>query len=213
MANWDDVSQYVAADQYLQNPMEGDKHVHAEFFWEEIRDEAASEKEGRPIFKSVEMCRIRVPGDKDNVIEDRVKYMSPDPRKRFPGQYARFKAGDAVQVVGTILREWGLIDRATAKSYEAMGIHTVEQLAGVSDANAAGVRGLIADKQKAIDFLEMAKGQAPLTQARAENAQLRAELQALREMVEEMRGGPVSLEPAKRRGRPPKAKPADPGVQ
>lgn len=199
--SWNDDSQYVKADQYLQNQAEGDRHVAATFFWEEIIDEAASEKEGRPIYQSVEMCEIRVPGDKDNVIRDRVKYMRPDPRKRFPQQYARFKAGEKVQVVGTLLVEWGLIDRATAKSYAAVGIHTVEQLAGLADSNTQGLRGSVADRQKARDFLAMAAGQAPIAQARAENEKLRAEIEALREMVEGMKGG-GEVEPPKRRGRP-----------
>lgn len=204
--SWNDDAQYAQADQYLQNPGEGDKHVGVTFFWEEIPDEKASEEAGRPIFKSVEMCEIKVPGDKDNVICDRVKYMRPDPRKRFPVQYARHKAGEKVQVVGTLLREWGLIDRATAKSYEAVGIHTVEQLAGLSDSNAQGLRGSLTDRQKAKDFLAMAAGQAPIAQARAENEKLRAEIQALREMVEDMKAAPVSADPEapKRRGRPPK---------
>ena len=174
---------FEQAYKYQQDPASGEKALHAEFYWEEIKDEVASVAEWRPIFKSVEMCEIRY-GDKDNIIRDRVKYMRPDPRQRFPVQYARFKAGEATQVVGTLLREWGLLDRASAKSYEAVGVFTVEQLSALSDTNAQQFRGSIADRQRARDFLAMAQGQAPIAQARAENEALRVELQALRESLE-----------------------------
>jgi hypothetical protein len=141
---------------------------------------------GRPIFKQVEMCEIRY-GDKDNVVRDRVKSMHPDPRERFPGQYARFKAGEKTQIVGTLLREWGLIDRSMSKSYEAVGIFTVEQLAGLSDVNAQELRGSLADRQKAKDFLEMAKGHAPVAQARADLDRAQNEIRALRDELDAMK--------------------------
>lgn len=138
---------------------------------------------GRPIFVSEEMCEIRY-GDKDNIVRDRVRKMVPDPRQRFPVQYAKFKAGDSEQVVGTLLREWGIIDRSTARSYEAIGVRTVEELAGMPDQAADKIRGAHPDRQKARDFLATAKGQAPLAQARAENEALRDELRTLREQVQ-----------------------------
>ncbi len=169
---------FQQAYDFQENPEKGDRTLNVRFFYEELKDEAASVNEARPVFKSVEMCEIRY-GDKDNVVCDRVKYMKPDPRQRFPVQYARFKAGEATQVVGTLLRQWGLIASTDAKSYEAIGILTVEQLAALSDQNAQQVRGAIADRQKARDFLAMAQGQAPLSQARAEIEALKERLAAL----------------------------------
>lgn len=153
---------------------------------------------GRPIFKQVEMCEIRY-GDKDNIIRDRVKSMSPDPRQRFAAQYARFKAGEATQIIGTLLREWGLIDRTTSKSYEAVGIHTVEQLAGLSDVNAQQLRGSLADRQKARDFLEMAKGHAPVAQARAELERAQNEIRSLKDRLEALES--ASREAGKKGGK------------
>jgi hypothetical protein len=178
---------FSTAYKFQQDPEAGDKSLNVRFFLDEMKDEAKSKKQGRPIFKSVEMCEIRY-GDKDNIVTDRVKYMHPDPRRRFAAQYARFKAGEETQVEGTLLRQWGLITSAEAKGYEAVGIVTVEQLAGLADTQAQTLRGSIADRQKARDFLQMAAGQAPITQARAENERLRLELEALKDMVREMRG-------------------------
>ena len=190
-----------------QNPNAADKHLRVRFFWEDFEDTAASEKEGRPIFKSWEMCEIKY-GDKDNVVCDRVKYMSPDPRKRFPVQFARFKAGEKAQSTGTPLRLWGLIASSRAKEYEAQDIHTVEELANLSDTVGQGIRGSFADRQKARDFLEMAKGQAPLAEARAELDKARDEIRSLRDEVMEMRAAMSPTEPVKRGpGRPRKIQP------
>jgi hypothetical protein len=169
-----------------------DQRLHVTFFYDEWKDEAATAREGRPIFKSVEMCEIRIPGDKDNIRIDRVSKMHPDPRERFPVQYAKFKAGEKVQISGTLLREGGPLDRATAKGYEALDVYTVEQLASVSDQVCQQHRGMVADRQKARDWLETAKGQAPVAAARAEAEKLRAEVRALREQIADLGGGRAS---------------------
>lgn len=161
--------------------------IHVEFYTEEIPDEAATEAEGRPMFKTVEMCRKRVPGDRDNVVEERIKYMKPDPRKEYPVEYARFQAGEKIQAQGQLLRRWGLLDPSTVKGYESLGIITVENLAAVSDANASQVRGLLADRQKAQDFLAMAKGLQPASEARAEAEKLRAQMRALQEQIDDLK--------------------------
>jgi hypothetical protein len=150
----------------------------------------------RPIFKTYEFCEIRIPGDKTNVRQGRVDKMHPDPRIRFAEAYARFKRGEAIQVQGTLLREWAMIPRAEAKTLEAAGIYTVEQLANLTDPNAARFMGSMALRQMARDYLATADKMAPLTQARAENEKMRVELQALREMVEALGGkAPPPSEP------------------
>lgn len=194
-----------------------DKRLRVTFFYEEIPDAKKTEEMGRPIFKSVEMCSIKAPGDNDNVFVGRVTKMEPDPRLRFAPLYAKFKAGEKVQVEGTLLRQWGIITAAEAKSYEAVDIYTVEQLAGLSDSTCQQYRGSLADRQKAKDWLDKARGLEPVAKARAENAELRAQLEALREQIAAL-GGKVPDAPApsaipgpepKRRGRPPKVKPIE----
>jgi hypothetical protein len=182
-----------------------DKFLAVRFSWDEIEDPVETAKQGRPIFKSVEFCEIRVPGDRDGIVKDRIKYMHPDPRERFPVAYAKFRAGEKVQVTGTPLREWQALTRAQAKSYEASNIFTVEQLASLADNHAQSMFGSIADRQKARDFLAQSAGQAPLTQARAEIDKLREEIKFLREQIA---GAPVVADPPKRKpGRPRKTPP------
>jgi hypothetical protein len=195
-AAFDDLSSQGLAD--------ADRNLAVDFFREEIPDPKKTEEMGRPMFRTVEMCSIRVRGTQDTVV-GRVDKMQPDPRKRFRRKYEDWKTDKGVEVEGTLLREWGFMDRATAKSYEALDILTVEQLAGLSDAVCQEHRGSLADRQKARDFLDKAKGLEPVAQARAENAALKAQIEALREAIQSM-GGTVPDAPApKRRGRPPKS--------
>jgi hypothetical protein len=209
---FDPLSDAAFSDLSKQGISDADRQLHVTFFYEEIPDPKKTEEMGRPIFKSVEMCSIKAPGDKDNIVVERVARMQPDPRMRFPAQYARFKAGEKVQIEGTLLRQWGLITPAEAKSYEAVDVYTVEQLAGLSDSICQQYRGSLADRQKARDFLDQAKGLEPAAAARAENQRLRSEIEALREAIASLGGKvpdapPVSTIAApKRRGRPPGSK-------
>jgi hypothetical protein len=211
------VSGYLQAMQHQENPDAADKCLAVRFYYDEFEDAEASKKAGRPMFKSEECVEIRAPGNAD-VRMGRIKYMKPDPRERFPAAYAKFKAGERIQVVGTPLKSWGLITAAAAKSYAAIGIYSVEQLAGLSDTNAQEIMGSIADRQKARDFLATAKGLEPAAEARAEAEKLRAELAVMRDVVRQQGDKIESLiaqrngieEPApKRRGRPPKAEETD----
>jgi hypothetical protein len=193
---------------FQNNTDAADRCLAVLFTMEEVEDKVQTAAQGRPIFKSVEFCEIQVPGDRDCISKDRVTRMQPDPRLRFPAAYAKFKAGHADQLVGTPLIEWGPMPRSTAKSYAAVGIHTVEQLAGLSDGNAQSLRGSIEDRTKARDFLETSKGQAPLTEARAEMARMRDEMAALREQIRELGGAPSAAPspptPKRKPGRPRK---------
>lgn len=198
----DPLSDAAFSDLSGQGPAEADKNLRVDFFYDEIPDPKKTEEMGRQMFRSVEMCSIRIPGDKDNQVVGRVEKMTPDPRRRFPVDYARFKAGEKAQYEGTPLREWGVLDRATVKSYEAVDVHTVEQLAGMSDVICQQYRGSVADRQKARDWLDKARGLEPVAQARAENAALKAQIEALTEAVKAL-GGKVPEAPApKRLGRP-----------
>jgi hypothetical protein len=209
----DPLSDAAFTDLAGQGIAEADKTLRVDFFYDEIPDAKKTEEMGRPMFRSVEMCSIKIPGDKDNHIIGRVDRMNPDPRRRFAARYAHWKAGNATkEVEGTLLREWGLLDRAAVKSYEAVDVVTVEQLAGLSDATCQQYRGSLADRQRARDWLDKAKGLEPAAAARAENAALRSEIDALKEAIASLGGkvpeAPVPAVP-KRRGRPPKVKPEE----
>ena len=161
---------------------EDDRKLHVRFYMEPVEQTARSIVEGRRIFEETEYIEIMIPGDKQTVIKRQV---FPMDRQRFPQQYARFKQGLADQTIGTPLNELTFISASKVKEYEFFGIKTIEQLAGCSDGNQAGqsMMGFQGDKQKAIQFLEVAKGSAPVNELKnrldaqeLENENLKAQM-------------------------------------
>lgn len=178
------VTGYEQAIRYQNDQTAADRVLAVRFYTDEFEDVEESKKAGRPIFRTEECVEIQAPGSRD-VKAGRIRYMKPDPRKRFPEAYANWKRknGDGVHVTGQPLKQWGLITPAAARSYAAIGIHSVEQLAEVSDSNARETMGLVTDRQKARDWLEQMKGMEPVSKARAELAQAQEELATLRDVV------------------------------
>lgn len=207
-----DYSEFAKAAAFNSDPQGADRGMYARFYYDELKDEKASAEAGRPIFKSVEMCEIRY-GDRNHVVIERVSKMDPDPRVRFPQQYAKFKAGDQVQVTGTLLREWGRMDRSTAKGYEAISIYTVEQLASLTDDQCKQFRGSVADRQMAKDWLEQMKGHEFEAKLRSENDALRARLESLEAFVEAKTGEKVPTAEIPKVRRKPGPKPKNPAPE
>jgi hypothetical protein len=97
-----------------------------------LEDTAKSEEAGRPIYKDVEYIQIIIPGDRESVV---FQPATADHKRRFPVAYARFKAQEAVAIVGTPIEAWPAITRALALTLKAAGIPTVEAMAEVGDGN------------------------------------------------------------------------------
>lgn len=155
----------------------------AEFYLHPQRDEGASRKAGRPVFRDVPYVRVMVPGDRSNVVERPVRAQD---RQRWPRQWAAFEARREQPVEGTPLTEWPGITRSQVEELAHFKILTVEELANVPDAHAQKFMGIQALKQRARDFMEAAKHQAPLDQMRAENDHLRDELAAMKAQMADL---------------------------
>jgi hypothetical protein len=97
-----------------------------------LEDTAKSEEAGRPIYKDVEYIQIIIPGDRESVV---FQPATADHKRRFPVAYARFKAQEAVAIVGTPIEAWPAITRALALTLKAAGIPTVDAMAEVGDGN------------------------------------------------------------------------------
>jgi hypothetical protein len=139
----------------------------------------------RICFEKRERVAIRVPGDKTleahHDVNDAI-------RARFPRQYAAWKAGAEQETAGGWpLEKWPELDVAQVEELRARGVRTVEQLAGMSDANLGKLGpGWRAVRQAAQDFLEAAKSSAPLTRLREENETLKSQVEAMqRQMAEQ----------------------------
>ncbi|WP_253724687.1 chromosome partitioning protein ParA [Burkholderia multivorans] len=194
-----------------------DSGLFVEFSLEPIHQEAESEKQGRPIYLDVPHIRIHFAGDRTKMIFRPVK-MKDDPQgpsdpRRFPRQWAAFEEQRSQVQEGTPLEQWPPVSRSEVLSLKAMHIHTVEQMAAVSDSNLSwlGAREL---REKAIAWLKNADGGKEVVRLTAENEQLRADLEVqkaqTRELAERLdafiaqsSGGaaPVQEAAAPRRGR------------
>ncbi len=155
----------IADESWTQPSSSAEERLFVRFDLHPVQNEDKSQREGRAIFDDVEFVSIMVPGDKQNQIHRPVR---PTDKQRFAKQYAGWKAGEKEQISGTPLIEWPGITRSQVAEMAHLGVRSVEQLAGLSDANAQNFGPIMALRQKARDYVEQAKGNAPLAQMRAE---------------------------------------------
>jgi cell division protein ZapA (FtsZ GTPase activity inhibitor) len=164
--------------------------------WQTRVNDGASEAEGRPIHDRVLVGYIIVPGSRDEVSRIVERHL-PDGKvipdgenptdwsKRFADHIAVFKNGGAGGTLnGTPLKAWGAIDVRLAADLAALQIHTVEDIADLSDGNLSkigiGARELQA---KAKAFLAAAKDTAEVQRLAAENERKDARISQLEQQL------------------------------
>lgn len=174
-------------------------NLFVEFYDDAVEVTWKSEQEGRPVYENRTHVRIIVPGDATNVIET---VATQEHFQQYPRQYERYKQGAARVQEGTPLEMWPPINKAQVKEARYFEVHTVEQLAQISDSSmmrmGMGWRDL---RAKAQAYLNAAKDGAIVAQQAAENKRLSDEIEALKAQIAAL-GAPV--EEAPRRGRPRK---------
>lgn len=154
-----------------------------------------SDSAGLPVYVDVEMISVIQPGEKDET-----KVLATEwHRRRFPRQYEAFKQGLEQTQTGTPLDHLFPSEPSTILTLKSFNIHTVQQLAGVSDTainNLPMGRSLV-DRAKV--YLQSATGGQPFHQMEAMQRQIEELKAALAEQQAtapaETRRGP---------GRPPK---------
>lgn len=169
---------------------EADKKLLAMFYNDVVKNEAKSIEAGRPIFDNVTLIRIITPGSRDTFVGD----ATLEYQRRFPQQWARFKAGqDQSEGSGTPLNMLPWMQPNQVAEFKAVGCHTVEQLVGMSDAISQKFMGHHQIKQRAQEFLDLAKENAP-------QLRLKAELEKRDEEIKELKAAVAALT-AKRSGK------------
>lgn len=165
-----------------------------EFFVDAKEDKAASAKEGRPIYRDVEMVRIRFPADRARTLVrpahaewTKINGQIVTYAQRFPEEYKRFKAGQAPVVHGMPLKEAPFLTEAQRRMLLALDVYTVEQLAGLEGQPLRNLgpngRDMV---EKAKAFLATARGSADMTRLASENEVLRRQVEALQQTVAEL---------------------------
>jgi len=135
-----------------------DAGLFVQFYLEAIKDEEATIAAGRPIFHDREYIKIIPVGDKNTVVCEPV---TDEHRHRWPAQYAAFKNQQHQPIDGRPIDQWPRMTKSQVMMFKAVNVHTVVQLANVSDANLGnlgmGARDL---REKAIVYLKSAEGSA-----------------------------------------------------
>jgi hypothetical protein len=165
-----------------------------QFYSDSVHMTAESEKEGRPIFKDMPHIRKMTPGDGSNMVERVAKQFDID---QFPREWEIFQRQQTTPLQGTPLEQWPQVTRAQVKEAKYFEIHTVEQMAEISDASCQRLgMGFAELRTKAKVYLASATATADAARQATENENLRQELEALKNQMAEL---------APRRGRPPKS--------
>jgi hypothetical protein len=169
-----------------------------QFFERPVQHKAKSLKEGRPIFYTSIMCRITAPGMKNQVVDEEIELIDDEKttirRKmwmndqngnpiyytdRFAEAYGKWRAGMA-QVDGTPLETYSRLDATQVAMLKYLEIHSLEALAGLNDSSlqqlGPGGRQM---RDEAKNYLEAARGNAPI-------AQLTSQLEAMQEQMQEL---------------------------
>lgn len=165
------------------NPIQ-ESDVFVEFYSDAVHLKAKSEKEGRPIYEEKPHVRIIIPGDKGNVIE---RVCKPADIAKYPNAWKRFQSQESVATKGTPLEQWPQINRAQLKEAKYFEVHSVEQMAALSDSHIARMgMGFQALRDQAKAWLDAAQGGAQTSSLVAENKRLSDELEAMKAQMAEM---------------------------
>ena len=164
-------------------------------------DPKASLQQGRAVTRDVDYAIITPPYSKDEVFKEATAFLKEIPVKVAQGklsasqgdhyqrQYASWKQGQEMPLVGTPIRGWPVLTPAQQENLIRLNIPTVEYLAEVNDEGCRQIgMGALEQKRKAVAWLAQATDKGPLTQQMAslqtENDLLKGSVAQLTQQVE-----------------------------
>lgn len=175
---YDEDKTYEDGKQYAD-----DDKLLTRFETKAVYNKSKSDREARPIFDEVEYISIITPGSRDvftTPLDDSYK-------RRFKKRYDKWFADkDNTRIEGTILAELPWLTKSQIAELNYSNIHTVEQLANLSDVNAMQFMGSHQLRDRAKKYLEATKGEAPMIQLQAALEQRDNHIQVLERKVEEL---------------------------
>lgn len=177
-----DTADFDVAD-FDPRAREADKALFVRFFTQPLKNEDKSTQEGRPIYDDSEMIEIRVRGEKDNIV---LREARPDDRTRFSDAYKFFREGKSLSESGTPLSAWPIMSSAQVEELKYFKFYTVEDLAHAPEAALGRFPGLRGLRDRAVVFLEAAKGNAPLEKMNKELEDKQHQITAMQSQMEEM---------------------------
>lgn len=159
-----------------------------------VHNEAVSREKGRPVFDDMEVCRIRMGGDRLQApvfpawaeapggMEDDNGFIVPCTyAEKYADQYKRFKDGKQQTQDGTPVDYLPFLTPAKVKELKALNIYTAESLAALDGQPLKTLgQGGREWKNQAQAYLDNAQGSAVATKLALENEELRRLLEEAR---------------------------------
>jgi len=178
----------------------GDESLLVSFYEGKVPSQYESEKQQKEVFLPADYIRIAVPGDKHTIIDTLV---TPEYMERFRPEYDNWKHSQGNDSMnGTPLSAWDKMNPYQVAELKIMNIQTVEQIAGLSDAQVQRIgMGGYQTRDAARKFVGYTGNDSDAVKALAEqNKSLQEQIEQLKAMV---------MGDTPKRGRPAKAEPAE----
>jgi len=154
------------------------------FRMEAKQNKAKTLTEGRPIFDQVPFVTIISPGDNKNVPDTKVL---DEHRQRWPRQWEAFEKGLEQPIDGTPINQWPILNNAQVAELKALNIHTIEEMASLSDGGTQQIVGLMTLKQQAIAHLATSKDDGVVYEALDKVEKLEERMTAMLQENKELR--------------------------
>ena len=160
-----------------------DNKLYVVFSVQPIYNAFQSNEQGHPVYDEEEYIKIFVPGDTKTTVECPV---TDEFRMRFSKQYDNFKKNLSQAISGMPLEAWTQMSVGRVAELKAMGVHTVEQLAGLDDGPAQKLMGAHDLRRKAQAFLDASKGEAENNKLITELSKRDDEINLLKQQMQQI---------------------------
>lgn len=129
------------------NQFYGDEALNVEFFSKIVENRSKILDDGSYVFDKIDCVRISSPANDKFVYEG---LAVPSYRMRFANQWKAYDDSrrlliEVSQHNGVPIEDWARLERDQVKALKQMGFNTVEQIAGISDANLSQISNLFAE--------------------------------------------------------------------
>ncbi len=171
---------------------EQNKGVTPIFFFEDVQDDAATEKAGTLRMRQEERVRLFTVGDPNS---SPVHPITPEIKQRFAAAYKEWqqtRKNDHIE--GVPLSVWPLVTRAFVMELNALHIRSVEDLSIASDMTIARIVDGRVWRDKAKAWLEANKDAGAAAKYAAEASRLRDDNAELKRQLAELAGRVQALE-------------------
>ena len=125
--------------------------------------------------------------------------MLDEHRQRWPRQWEAFEKGLEQPIDGTPINQWPILNNAQVAELKALNIHTIEEMASLSDGGTQQIVGLMTLKQQAIAHLATSKDDGVVYEALDKVEKLEERMTAMLQENKELRAAVESQSKYKRK--------------